>query len=288
MDAKYVVSHLGYDHNALHRPRKGETVNRAWLAAVVAFVVGVTSSLSIIPHGTAAGPTEVKVLSSVAVKAALDDLASMYERSIGGKVAISYATAGEIKNRIQGGEAVDVTILPKARMDELAQQGKIVPGTLVRFVSAALGLAVRAGAPKPDISSPDAPKRSLLAAKSISYADPAKGGLSGVQFARVLERLGISQEMKPRTKLVPGPEAPDLVARGQVEIAVAMIPEIVPVRGADLVGPLPQEPQIPPNFLYVVGTPETSKAPDAAKTFIEFISGPNSAPFVKSKGMEPG
>jgi molybdate transport system substrate-binding protein len=239
-------------------------------------------------HVKAAGPTEVTVLSAVAVKAALDELAAVHERSIGGKVAISYATAGEIKTRIQGGEAVDLTILPKARMDELAQQGKIVPGTVVRFVSAAVGLAVRAGAPKPDISSPEALKRSLLAAKSISYADAAKGGLSGVQFARVLERLGISQEMKPKTKLVPGPEAPNLVARGEVEIAVAMIPEIVPVRGADLVGPLPQEPQIPTNILYVVGTLETSRAPDAAKTFIQFISGPNSAPVVKSKGMEPG
>lgn len=263
-------------------------MSRAWLAALGALLVVVTLSLSIIPHVTAAGPTEVTVLSAVAVKTALDDLAAMYERSTGGKVAISYATAGEVKTRIQGSEVFDVTILPKARMDELAQQGKIVSGTVVSFVSAALGLAVRAGAPKPDISSPEALKRSLLAAKSISYADPAKGGLSGVQFARVLERLGISQEMKPKTKLVPGPEAPDLVARGEVEIAVAMIPEIILVRGADLVGPLPQEPQIPINFLYVAGTLKTSKAPNAAKTFIEFISGPNSAPVIKSKGMEPG
>jgi molybdate transport system substrate-binding protein len=216
-------------------------MNRAWLAAVGAFVVGVTISRPIIPSAKAASPTEARVLSAIAVKAALNDLASTYERTTGHKVAISYATAGAIKTRIQRGEAVDATILPKPRMDELVQQGRIVPGTVAKFASAAVGLAVRAGAPKPNISSPQALKRALLAAKSISYADPAKGGVSGIQFAGLLERLGISAEVKPKTKLVPGPEAPDLVARGEVEIGVAMIPEIFAVRGVDLVGPLPQD-----------------------------------------------
>lgn len=149
-------------------------------------------------------------------------------------------------------------------------------------------MAVRAGAPKPDISSPDALKRSLLAAKSISYADPAKGGASGVQFAHVLERLGIADEMKAKTKLVPGPEAPDLAARGEVEIAVAMVPEILPVRGVDLVGALPQELQNITDFSYVAGTLVAAKQMAIAKALVQFITGQAAAPIVKSKGLEPG
>ena len=228
------------------------------------------------------------MLSAVAVKSALDDLAANFERATGDKLTISYATAGEVIKRVQGGESADVTILPKPRMDELVQQGTITPASTANFASAAVGVAVRAGAPKPDISSPDALKRSLLAAKSISYADPAKGGASGVHFAGVLERLGIADEMKPKTKLVPGPEAPDLAARGEVEIAVAMVPEILPVRGVDLVGPLPQELQNKTDFAYTAGILTEAKQPAAAKALIEFISGPAAAPVVKSKGLEPG
>ena len=229
------------------------------------------------------------MLSAVAVKSALDDLAANFERATGDKLTISYATAGEVIRRVQGGESADVTILPKPRMDELVQQSKIMPGgSTANFASAAVGVAVRAGAPKPDISSPDALKRLLLAAKSISYADPAKGGASGVHFAGVLERLGIADEMKPKTKLVPGPEAPDLAARGEVEIAVAMVPEILPVRGVDLVGPLPQELQNKTDFAYTAGILTEAKQPAAAKALIEFISGPAAAPVVKSKGLEPG
>jgi molybdate transport system substrate-binding protein len=240
-----------------------------------------------------AGPAnaaEVKVLSAVAVKSALDELAATFERSTGDKVTISYAVAGEVIKRVQTGESADVTILPKPRMDELVQQGKVLAGSTVNVASGAVGMAVRAGSPKPDISSPDAVKRSLLAAKSISYADPAKGGVSGIHFARVLERLGIADEMKPKTKLSTGLEAPpwDLAARGEVEIAVAMVPEILPVRGVDFVGPLPQELQNNPDFGYVAGILATATQPSAGKALIEFISGPAAAPVIRSKGLEPG
>ena len=129
------------------------------------------------PAGTAVA-AEVKVLSAVAVKSALDELAGAFEHKTGDKLAIAYATAGDAVKRLQGGEIADVIILPKPRMDELGQQGKTIPGSTVNFASAAVGAAVRAGAPKPDISSPEALKRSLLDAKSISYADPARGGAS--------------------------------------------------------------------------------------------------------------
>jgi molybdate transport system substrate-binding protein len=240
-----------------------------------------------------AGPAnaaEVKVLSAVAVKSALDELAATFERSTGDKVTISYAVAGEVIKRVQTGESADVTILPKPRMDEPVQQGKVLAGSTVNFASAAVGVAVRVGAAKPDISSADALKRSLLAAQSISYADPAKGGVSGIHFARVLERLGIADEMKPKTKLATGLEAPpwDLAARGEVEIAVAMVPELLPANGLDFVGPLPPDLQSKTDFVYVAGNLATAKQPSAGKALIQFISSPAAAAVVKSKGLEPG
>ena len=165
---------------------------------VVAALI-VASAGSALPMALNTRPADAAEV--VAVKSALDDLAANFERNTGDKVTISYAVAGEVIKRVQAGESADVTILPKPRMDELVQQGKLLAGSTVNFASAAVGVAVRAGAAKPDISSADSLKRSLLAARSISYADPAKGGVSGIHFARVLERLGIADEMKPKTKL---------------------------------------------------------------------------------------
>jgi molybdate transport system substrate-binding protein len=259
-------------------------VHRRWVMAAVLVVAGVVWAFPTALSTNPANAAEVTVLSAVALKSALDELAANFERSTGGKLAISYATAGEAIRRIRGGESADVTILPKPRMDELDQAGKILPGSTANFASASVGVAVRAGAPKPDISSPDALKRSLLAAKSISYADPAKGGVSGVQFAHVLERLGIADEIKPKTKL----GGPDLAARGDVEIAVTMVPEILSVHGLDLVGPLPQELQNKTEFAYVAGILADAKQPSAAKALVRFITGPAAAPVVQSKGLEPG
>src|SRR5207245_4312909 len=156
-------------------------------ASVIGLAISAPAGLSPTPVHAA----EVKVLSAVAVKSALDELAGSFERATGNKLTVSYATAGEVVKRIAGGESADIVILPKPRLDELAQQSKIAPESATGFASAVVGVAVRTGAPKPDIGSPDALKRSLLAAKSISYADPAKGGASGIHFVRVLDRLGI-------------------------------------------------------------------------------------------------
>jgi molybdate transport system substrate-binding protein len=132
-----------------------------------------------------------------------------------------------------------VIILSRPVMDELQKQDKFIPGTIADVAGIAVAVTVRAGAPKPDIGSADALKRSLLAARSIVYADPAKGGLSGVYFARVLDRLGIAEQVKPKTILVPGDQSADVVAKGEAEIGVAQTSEILPVAGAQLVGPLP-------------------------------------------------
>ena len=139
-------------------------------------VVASLGCLILVGQGAVAHASEVRVLSAVAMRAALDDLASEFERETGHKVTIAYATAGVVRDRIQGGEMVDLTILPRPAMDPLVVQGKIAPDTVTIFARSAVSVAVRAGASKPDISTVEAFKGAMLAAKSVAYADPARGG----------------------------------------------------------------------------------------------------------------
>jgi molybdate transport system substrate-binding protein len=233
----------------------------------------------------AAGAAELKVLATVALTPALDELAVQFERATGNKLAIGYSLVADIRKRMLEGETADVVILSRAVMDELQKQEKLAPASIEDVVGAAIAVAVKAGAPKPDIGSVESFKRSLLAAKSIVYADPAKGGLSGVYFARVLERLGIAEQMKPKTILVPGAEAGQVVARGDAEIGVAQSSEILPVTGAQLVGPLPGE--FASVTVFSAGIGANTNAPEAARSLIRFLKGTSAEPVFKSKGLEP-
>src|SRR5580692_156159 len=234
----------------------------------------------------AADPAEIKVLTSVALTSALDELAPQYERATGNKLVIGYSLIADIRKRIIAGETADVVILSRPVMDELQKQDKFAPASIANVAGTAVGVTVRAGAPKPDIGSADALKRSLLAAKSIVYADPAKGGASGVHFAHVVDQLGIAEQLKSKTILVPGAQAADTVAKGEAEIGVGQASEIVPVAGAQLVGPLPGEFGSVTEFTAGIGA--GSKASDAAKSLIQFLTGPAAAPVFKSKGLQPG
>jgi molybdate transport system substrate-binding protein len=238
-------------------------------------------------HGLAAA-AEIKVLSAVAMRPALDDLAPQFERTTGHKLTISYAVAGELRKRIEDGEPGDMTILPTPWFEPLLTQGKITAGSQVILARSTVGISVRAGAPKPDISSVEAVRRSLLAAKSIVYADPAKGGASGVHFVRVLEKLGIVEEMKPKTVLVPGAGAAEVAARGEAEIAVSQTIDLIRVGGADYVGPLPPELQNTTDFVFSAGVLANARESDAAKALIKFLTAPDAARVIKAKGMEPG
>jgi molybdate transport system substrate-binding protein len=229
---------------------------------------------------------DVKVLTSVALTSALDELAEQFERTSGNKLTIGYGLIAEIRKHILEGETADVIILSRPVMDELQKQDKVAAAPITNVVGTAVSVAARAGAPKPDMSSVDAFKASLLAAKSIVYADPAKGGASGVHFASVLDRLGIAEQMKPKTILVPGAQAADVVAKGDAELGVAQASEIVPVAGAQLVGPLPAE--YGRVTVFSAGIGAGSKAQDAAKALIQFLTGATAAPVFKSKGFEPG
>jgi molybdate transport system substrate-binding protein len=228
---------------------------------------------------------EVKVFTSVALKSVLDELAPAYEKASGNKLTITYGLAAEMKKRVLAGETADVVMLTRAMMEDLQKQAKLAGG-LVDVAGTPVAVAARAGAPKPDIGTVEAFKKALLAAKSIVYADPAKGGLSGVVFARALDRLGIAEQMKAKTILVPGAQAAELVAKGEAELGVGQASEIVPVAGVQLVGPLPGELASVTRFTAAVGA--GSGSPDAAKSLIEFLTAPQSAPRFLAKGFQPG
>jgi molybdate transport system substrate-binding protein len=236
-------------------------------------------------HSSLVEAAEIKVLASVALTAALNELAPQYERATGNKLSLGYSLVADIRKRVLEGETADVIILSRPVMDELQKQDKVTPGSIADVVGIAVAVTARAGAPKPDISSADALKRTLLAAKSVVYADPAKGGLSGVYFARVLDRLGIADQMKPKTVLVPGDQSAEVVAKGEAEIGVAQTSEIVPVAGAELVGALPGDLNLVTVFSAGIGA--GAKAPDAATSYVKFITGPTAAPVLKARGMEP-
>jgi molybdate transport system substrate-binding protein len=228
---------------------------------------------------------EITVMSTVALTPTLGELTPKYETSTGNKLVITYSTIADLKKRVDAGEAVDVMILSRPVLDELQTKGKVTSGSIVNLGSSYVAIGVRAGAPQPDISTLEKLKAALLATKSISYADPAKGGASGVYFAKVLDRLGIADQMKSKTVLVPGAQAGELVGKGEVEMGVAQASEIASVPGAQLVGPLPGD--LNSTIVFAVGIGSASKEPAAAKSLIELLTGPAGAAVLKSKGMDP-
>jgi molybdate transport system substrate-binding protein len=251
----------------------------------VAAAIGCLLVLALCAGAPAALAAELKVMSTVALNATLEDLKPKFERETGHKLTIIYSVIADLKKRIQDGEKADVMLLSRAALDDLQTQGKVASGSIVNVASSSVAIATRVGEPKPDISTSDALKRTLLAGKSIVYADPAKGGASGVHFAKVLERLAITDEMRPKTMLVPGAQAAEVVSKGEAELGVAMASEIVPVAGAQLVGPLPGDLGMTLVFSAGIGSPSTETA--AAKALIQFITGPAGATVIKSKGMDP-
>jgi len=256
-----------------------QTLKRAAMA--VAAGLALSSLAASIGHAA-----EIKVLTSVALSAALNQIAPNFEQATGNKLNIGYSLIADIRKRVLDGETADVIILSRPVMDELDKQQKFASGSITNVAGTQVALAIRAGAPKPDISSADALKRTLLAAKSIVYADPAKGGAAGVYFAKVIDRLGIADQLKSKTILVPGAQAPELVAKGEAEIGAAQGSEIVPVAGAELLGPLPGE--FASTTLFTAGIGATSKVPDAAKSLVEFLTGPVARPVFSAKGFQPG
>jgi molybdate transport system substrate-binding protein len=237
-----------------------------------------------ISAGSSARAAEIKLLCAVALHPAIDALLPDFEKSSGHKVTVAYGTAGAVANRIEKGEAADIAISSVPMIDRLRTQGKVVAGDGAIIAKIGVGAFVRRGAAKPDISSPDAFKRSMLAVRSIAYPDPARGGASGIYVASLLERLGIAAEMKPKTKLSVLGTLYASVAKGEVEIGFNQISEILAQPTVELVGPLPSAIQNYTQFVpsIVTGSSQT----DAARELVTFLYSPAAKTVLKAKGFE--
>jgi len=239
-------------------------------------------SLSAVASSCAA---EVKVLTAGAFKQVVLGLVPDFEKQTGNKVIVDNDTAGGLQKRIESGEAFDVAIVTPLIVDGLAASGKIVPNSRVNLATVSIGVVVKEGAPMPDIGSVEAFKNALLAAKSVAYIDPASGGSSGIYVDKLLERLGIADQVRPKAKLKKGGHVADLIVSGEAELGVHQISEIVPVKGAVLVGPLPKE--IQNTTTYAAGLSAAAENKEAAQALIKTFSGPAAASVFKAKGMEP-
>lgn len=235
--------------------------------------------------GAPAGAAEVKVLSAGAFKQVVLALVPEFEKQTGHKVTVDNGTAGELRKRIEGGEAFDVAVITPAVVDELAGKGKIAAGTRVPLASVGVGVMVKEGAPKPDVSTVDAFKRALIAAKTVAYIDPASGGSSGIYLDKLFERLGIADQIRPKARLKKGGYVADFIVSGEAELGLHQISEIVPAKGVTLVGPLPKE--IQNTTTYAAGLSASARDKDASAALIKWLSGPAAAAVLKSKGMEP-
>ncbi len=246
-----------------------------------AAVVAVVFSLAGLPQANAA---DIKVLTAGAFKPVVLELVPDFERQTGHKVTVDNDTAGGLKKRIEGGEAFDVAVITPAVVDDLIAKGKIAAGSRVNLASVGVGVVVKQGAPKPDVSTVEAFKRALLAAKSVAYIDPASGGSSGIYIDKLLVRLGIADQIRPKAKLKKGGHVADLIVSGEAELGLHQISEIVPVKGAVLVGPLPKE--IQNTTTYAAGLSASVRDKAATAELIEYLSGADAAAVLKSKGME--
>ncbi|POR55443.1 molybdate ABC transporter substrate-binding protein [Bosea psychrotolerans] len=231
-----------------------------------------------------AGAAEVKVLTAGAFKPIVQAVAADFEKQSGHKLVIDNDTAGGLLRRITGGEAFDLAVLTPAAVKELVEAGRIASGTPRNLARTSVGVAVKDGAPRPDIATVAAFKATLLAAGKVAYIDPAAGGSSGIYFAKLLETMGIADAVKAKAVLVPGGLVAQRLVTGEADLAIHQISEILAVKGATLVGPLPAEIQ---NYTtYTGGIAAASTQPEAAKTFLAFLGGDSAKRILAEKGME--
>ena len=245
-------------------------------ATAVGFVILLAASIS-------ACAAEIKVISSNALKTTLEELAPAFEKATRHKIVFTWGAAVPLKADIEKGAAFDLAVLTVSGIDDLIKQGKLIDSTRANLAKSGIGVAVRKGAPKPNISSVEAFKAALLNAKSIAYVE--QGG-SGIYLKALLPRLGIADALKNKIKRLP-PENPaaNAVANGEAEIGMTQISEILPYAGAELVGPLPAEIQLITSFAAAVGT--EAKQAEPAIELIKFLTAPAAAAVFKAKGLDP-
>jgi molybdate transport system substrate-binding protein len=227
-----------------------------------------------------ASAAEITVLAGMGVISGVKDLAPAYEKLTGHKVIVRFESAAAMNEAVNAGVA-DVAAMQPAQVDNFIKQGKLVAGTRSDFAQAGVGVAVKAGAPRPDISTVDAFKSAMLNAGSIGYS---RNG-SGLIAAAVMEKLGIADQLKAKTRFIDGTPVAALVAKGEVEIGLQQINVIIPVEGADYAGPLPKELQETVQFSAAILT--ASKEKGLAKAFLNYIVSADAGPLLRRSGMEP-
>jgi molybdate transport system substrate-binding protein len=222
---------------------------------------------------------EIKVMASAAFKEAYLELVPGYERATGNKVATVWVPSVQMMGRLKGGETVDLVILSAAALDELVNAG--IVATRFDLAKSGVAVAVKSGAPRPDISSGDAVKRAVLAAKALAYST----GPSGIYLKALFERMGIADQLKDKVRVVQGEPAGGVVARGDAELGFQQMSELLPVAGIDIVGPLP--PNIQEITVFAAGLHKGAKEPAAAKALVQHLRSPAAASVIRKSGMEP-
>jgi len=243
----------------------------------------VMAAASAVLVSTMANAAEIRVLSSNAIKEAYLELVPQFEKATEHKVTTTWAPTVEIMKRMAAGETFDLVIMSADGIEKLTRDGKLVAGSRVDLVKSGIGVAVRKGAAKPDLSSGEAVKQALLAVKSIGYST----GPSGVYLGGLFGRMGIAEEIKSKVKVVtPGVPVGTLVASGEVEIGFQQVSELLPVAGIDYVGPLPGDIQHISVFAGALHQGATNA--NGAQALVKFLTAPAAVPVIKSKGLEPG
>jgi molybdate transport system substrate-binding protein len=231
-----------------------------------------------------AAAADIKLYSTVAFQSVLEQLAPQFEKASGNKLDITFGLAAQLTQRVQAGEAADVLILTRAGIDTLVKDGKIAHGSDATLAGAGMAVAVKVGGAKPDISSPEAFKRTLLATKSISSGNPAGGGASSVYFARLLERLGIADAMKSKIVFPPAGKLPaDVLVAGGAELGIMQTSELIP--GTELVGVFPGD--LNNVTVFAAGLAAAAKEANAGNALLKFLRSPEAATVYKAKGLDP-
>ncbi len=229
----------------------------------------------------AAGAAEIKVIASNAVREPYRELIPIFEKEAAHKVTVDWGGTVDIVKRVGGGEVADIVIIPTARIDDFVALGKLVGR--IDLARSGIGVAVRAGAPKPDISTAEALKNTLLAAKSIILSS----GPSSIYLPTLFQKMGIAGQLEPKiTQIGPGLGVGAAIARGEGEIGFTQMSELMSVKGIQYLGPLPAEVQS--ITVFAAGIHTKAAAADAARALLQFLTGPQSAQVLKSHGLDPG
>ena len=231
------------------------------------------------------GPAELKIYSTIAVQSAVEVLVPHFESASGCRLVLTWNTAPMLVKRLQGGETADVLILNRAGIDTMRREGRILAGSEATLASSATAIAIKAGAYKPDISTPASLKQALLDARSISYTDPAAGGASGIYFAKVLEQMGIAEEVNAKTRFPPPAGlSGEFLLTGEADLAIQQKPELLQVAGIEILGLLPGDLHMV--TVFAAGIETGSRHVVTAQALIAFLKSPPAASVFRAKGLD--